>query len=63
MTISHKFPPVILAGSGHSSSEVNREVYLHSIPTDARAAVQKVEDSLIGPKWIQVAELWKREEG
>jgi integrase len=41
---------------GHSSSEITREVYLHSVPTDARKAVQKVEDLLIGPKWTQVAE-------
>ena len=44
---------------GHSSSDVTREVYLHSIPADARAAVQKVEDLLIGPKWTQVAEIPK----
>lgn len=44
---------------GHSSSEVTREVYLHSIPADARAAVQKVEDLLIGPKWTQVVETAK----
>ncbi len=31
---------------GHSSSEIPREVYLHSIPADAQAAVQKVEDLL-----------------
>jgi hypothetical protein len=41
MTISYHFPLVMLAGSANSSSEVNREVYLHSIPADARAAVQK----------------------
>ena len=35
---------------GHSSSEITREVYLHSIPSDARGAVQKVENLLIGPK-------------
>lgn len=35
---------------GHSSSEITREVYLHSIPADARSAVQKVEELLIGPK-------------
>ncbi len=35
---------------GHSSSEITREVYLHSIPADARSAVQKVEQLLIGPK-------------
>ncbi|HEX6501967.1 MAG TPA: tyrosine-type recombinase/integrase [Terriglobales bacterium] len=26
---------------GHSSAEVTREVYLHAIPADARAAVEK----------------------
>jgi integrase len=44
---------------GHSSSEITREVYVHSIPADARAAVQKVEDLLIGPKWTQVVEIPK----
>ena len=44
---------------GHSSSEVTRDVYLHSIPADARAAVQKVEDLLIGPKLTQVVEFEK----
>ena len=44
---------------GHSSSEITREIYLHSIPADARAAVQKVEDLLIGPKWTQVSEIGK----
>lgn len=29
---------------GHSSSGITRELYLHSIPSDARAGVQKVED-------------------
>src|SRR5437588_8545743 len=44
---------------GHSSSEITREVYLHSIAADAQAAVQKVEDLLIGPKLTQVVENWK----
>jgi integrase len=44
---------------GHSSAEITREVYLHSIPADARAAVQRVEDLLIGPKWTQVVEIPK----
>jgi integrase len=44
---------------GHSSSEITREVYLHSIPADARGAVQKVENLLIGPKWTQVVEIPK----
>ncbi len=42
---------------GHSSSEITREVYLHSIPSDARAAVQKVEDLLTGPKRTQIEEI------
>jgi integrase len=44
---------------GHSSSEVTRDVYLHSIPADARPAVQEVEDLLIGPKLTQVEEFEK----
>ena len=40
---------------GHSSSEITRDVYLHSVPADARQAVQRVEE-LIGPKWTQVLE-------
>jgi len=41
---------------GHSSAEITREIYLHSIPADARLAVNKVEDLLNGPKWTQVLE-------
>jgi hypothetical protein len=48
---------------GHSSSEITREVYLHSIPAGARAAVQKVEDLLIGPRWTQVRKFRKLEAG
>ena len=44
---------------GHSSSEITREVYLHSIPADAQAAVQKVEDLLIRPKLTQDVVDWK----
>jgi integrase len=43
---------------GHSSSEITREVYLHSVPADAKAAVQKVEDLLNRPKLTQVVEDW-----
>ena len=39
---------------GHSSSEITREVYLHSVPADAKDAVQRVEDLVIGPKRTQV---------
>lgn len=38
---------------GHSSAEITRDVYLHSVSGDSRQAVQRVED-LIGPKWTQV---------
>lgn len=43
---------------GHSSSEITREVYLHSIPSDARAAVGKVAELLNCPKLSQVPENW-----
>src|SRR5437016_13159966 len=43
---------------GHSSSEITREVYLHSIPADARAAVEKVEELLNRPKLTQVPKNW-----
>jgi len=45
---------------GHSSSEITRETYIHSVPADARRAVEDVDrlletrGSLIGPKWTQV---------
>ena len=35
---------------GHSSPAITREVYLHAVPADARKAVEKVEDLVIGPK-------------
>ncbi len=44
---------------GHSSAEITREVYLHSIPADARAAVEKVENLLIGPQWTPIAKIPK----
>jgi integrase len=44
---------------GHSSSEITRGTYLHSVPAEARKAVERVEELLvetkIGPKWTQVA--------
>jgi integrase len=43
---------------GHSSSEITREVYLHSIPADARKAVEKVEEMLNRLKLTQVSENW-----
>jgi integrase len=45
---------------GHSSSEITRGVYLHSVPADAKAAVQKVEDLLNRPKLTQVPENWEK---
>src|ERR1039457_2297927 len=47
---------------GHSSSEITRGTYIHSVPADARQAVEGVErlfetrGRLIGPKWTQVPE-------
>ena len=41
-------------GVGHSSSEITREMYLHSLPADAKGAMQRVEDLIIGPKRTQV---------
>ena len=41
-----------------SLREITREVYLHSIPADARVAVEKVEDLLKRPKLTPVAVPW-----
>jgi integrase len=38
---------------GHASPEVTREIYIGSVPENARTAVENVE-KLIGPKWTQV---------
>lgn len=38
---------------GHASSQITRDTYIHSVPADARRAVEDVE-KLIGPKWTQV---------
>src|SRR5271165_3376621 len=35
---------------GHSSSEITRQVYLHSLPEDRRVAAEKMEAHLFGPK-------------
>ncbi len=40
---------------GHASPEVTREVYIGSVPENARAAVESIEN-LIGPKWTQVSD-------
>ena len=42
---------------GHSSSEVTRGIYLHSLPAGAREAVEKVENLLIGPNRTQIEEI------
>jgi integrase len=42
---------------GHSSPEITREIYLHSLPADARDAVERVEALLIGPKRTQIEEI------
>ncbi len=41
---------------GHTSPEVTRQVYLHSIPGDQRSAVERVEKLVFGPKWTQIVE-------
>ncbi len=44
---------------GHSSSDITRGTYIHSVPADARQAVEEVEKlfgtsgKLNGPKWTQ----------
>jgi len=35
---------------GHSSSEITRQVYLHSLSADRRVAVEKLEALIMGPK-------------
>jgi integrase len=42
---------------GHSSPEITREVYLHSLPAGAREAVEKLEALLIGSKRTQIEEI------
>jgi len=42
---------------GHSSSEITREIYVHSFPADARAAVERVEALIIGPNRTQIEEI------
>jgi integrase len=39
---------------GHSSSEITRQVYLHSLAADRRTAAEKLEAHLIGPNRTQV---------
>jgi hypothetical protein len=41
---------------GHSSSEIT-EIYVHSLPSGAREAVEKVEALLIGPNRTQIEEI------
>ena len=42
---------------GHASPEVTREVYIGSVPENARAAVESIEN-LIGPKWTRDFSDW-----
>jgi integrase len=44
---------------GHSSSDLTRDVYVHSLPAGAREAVEKVEALVIGPK-LRKSEIWLR---
>jgi len=52
-------PAALARETPHSSPEITREVYLHSIPADARNAVEKVEQLLNGPKRTQIVEIQK----
>ena len=45
-------------GTPLGTVQATREVYLHSIPADARAAVEKVEDLLNRPKLPRVPIAW-----
>ena len=40
---------------GHSSSEITRQLYVHSLTEDRRVAVEKLEALVFGPKWTQVS--------
>jgi hypothetical protein len=40
---------------GHSSSEITRQLYVHSLSEDRRVAVEKLEALVFGPKWTQVS--------
>jgi integrase len=42
---------------GHSSSEMTRGTYIHSLPAGGKEAVQKLEDLLIGPNRTQIEEI------
>jgi len=44
---------------GHSSPDITRATYIHSLPAGAKEAVQKVEDFLAGPKRTQIVEIHK----
>ncbi len=46
----------VQAQLGHSTSELTRRVYVHSIPEDQRRAVESVERLLSGPKWTQLVD-------
>jgi integrase len=44
---------------GHASGEVTRGHYIHTVPADARGAVEKVEQLLLGPNRTQIVEIPK----
>ncbi len=50
---------VVQDSVGHVS-DVTRRVYLHSYPSERRAAAKKLENFFIGPKWTQVLGLRKK---
>ena len=44
---------------GHVPGEVTRTHYIHNVPADARRALEKVEQLLIGPNRTQIVEIPK----
>jgi hypothetical protein len=42
----------------HSSSEITRQVYLHSLPEDRRVAAEKLEAHLFEPKLDPNCKTW-----
>jgi len=39
------------------SANIAREIYLHSLPANAKNVVEKMDELLIGPKLTQIVEI------
>jgi integrase len=42
---------------GHASPGITRGTYIHGIPEESRKAVDRVSETVFGPKWTQVPEV------